>query len=363
MIIPFNCKEDYIILSFLLLWVYGIIRGAFLGNNTSYIVANFAGLICYITYFIFSTLKYRIKLLESILLICGITVSLIAAFRFIAFFLGINYSALSPILGEGMGISSTGQIRIYFSTQAISYVLLGLSYMVCLFPIKNKYINCFFKNRLFAFICFSLSISSLMFFSASKGFVLGVIIIISVMTFLYGLKPAFNGRISRGVLGLFILGIILIILLERLEYISIIDQMFDKNDESNSARYEQLTFMMKDMSFLGKGLGAEVIGSIRSFDAPYGFELTFINIIHKFGIFSLVLFYGWYYMIKQSLINIYKKKHLTESIIIFSSIGYFFPSIGNPMLFHPSLVILNSCAFYILREIRNEKSISMHGHL
>ena len=47
-----NKIEDYIALFFFLVWLYGFIRGIILDNNITYIVANFAGMICYLFYFI-----------------------------------------------------------------------------------------------------------------------------------------------------------------------------------------------------------------------------------------------------------------------------------------------------------------------
>lgn len=106
--------------------------------------------------------------------------------------------------------------------------------------------------------------------------------------------------------------------------------------------------MLDDLSFWGKGLGATISGIVRSQDAPYGFELTYINLIHKFGVFSLFLFGGWAYMFFRSICILWKSKNI-ESVIVFSSLGYMFPSIGNPLLMHPTLVLLNCLTLYLIK--------------
>lgn len=347
--LKFSKIEDYYPLSLLLIWIYGILRGFICGNNPSYIIANFAGLSCYVLYYVLSSSDFRVETLKKIIILSGLIVSIIATFRFLAYFLGINYSALSSILGEGMGISSTGQLRIYFTSQAVGYATLGLSFMAIVFSIS--YIqNYYFKNRSLAILALSLCISSLMFFSASKGFMLGVIMILLILSFTYTLKSSLNYRINSGVVRLLLIASIIILILNNLEYLNIIEKVFDSSDSGNAIRYQQLSEIIKDCTFLGNGLGASINGCVRADDEPYGFELTYINVIHKFGIFSIIIFSMWIFMGIKSLKKIYNRRHLTNSIIVFSSLGYLFPSIGNPLLFHPSLVFLNSCALYLLKK-------------
>lgn len=346
-------KEDYIAGSFLLVWCYGLVRGIFLGNTPIYIIANFAGIICYSVYFILVSTKFSVKLIQKLMIVCGITVSCIALFRFLSFFVGINYSALSAILGEGMGISSTGQLRIYFSSQAVAYALLGLSFVAVVFYSKKLY-EFYFHSLTYALFCFSLTIASLMFFSASKGFMLGCLTILGTISVVYPLKRFIQAKISTSLLWIALILLLGIYLLDSLEYLSVIEKMFDRSDNSNSIRYEQMNAILSDCTFLGKGLGAEISNCIRAEDAPYGFELTFLNVIHKFGIFSLIFFIGWIYMICISIKKIYNHQQIEKSVIVFSSMGYLCPAIGNPLLFHPALVILNTCSLYILRNLYYE---------
>ena len=140
--------------------------------------------------------------------------------------------------------------------------------------------------------------------------------------------------------------------------------MFEKEDISNIARYEQLNFLLADMKLLGNGLGATVPGYISNPELPYGFELTFINVIHKFGIFSIVLFFNWIYMFSYLFKQCWNKKNIITNVVMLASLGYLFPSIGNPLLFHPSLVILNSIVLYHIKlEKNNAKKVCLLSNI
>ncbi|RHJ49822.1 hypothetical protein [Bacteroides sp. AM10-21B] len=351
--IKFSQNEDYIALSFVLIWGYGIINGMLHENNMNYIVANFAGMICYIMYFIFTTLKLDKNRIIKIVFISGLSVSLIVVLRIVCFFINISNPIVNSIIGEGVGMSSTGQVRVYFTTLASAYPLLGASLFILLYQYRKIDILRIDKISL-ALLYFILTVSSIMFFASSKGFLLGALFIILYLPFFISVKSLLIGRLNKALFILLVIALIILAFLLYFDYFSIIEMMFAREDESNSLRYEQLTYMLKDITFWGKGLGATVPGIVRSEEGPYGFELTYINLLHKFGVFALVLFFNWIYMFIKLAFFMIKKKSLFYSSVALSSLGYMFPSIGNPLLMHPSLVILNCLTLYLLR-IENGK--------
>jgi hypothetical protein len=351
--IPTGRREDYIAFSFLLVWLYGISIGFLNGNNISYIMNNFAGMVCYASYFMFTKTRLTLHETSKLLIISGIIVCFISAYRMFSFVSGIRIPGFVWLVGSDVGISSTGQLRVYFSTLTIAYGLLGISLYTFFWPSKENQIS-FLNKRYISLLLFLLSFITLSFIASSKGFLLGGLFIICYVPFLTSLKSLKSFHINK-MLFIYILMLLLIIVaLIYFEYFSIIEYMFDREDASNKERYDQLYYLIKDCNFLGNGLGAIVPGSVRAEDAPYGFELTFINLIHKFGAFSLILFWGWLYMFFVLSKYIYTKKNLYYSIIAFCSLGYLFPSIGNPLLMHPSLVVLNCLTLYYIRTIRNE---------
>lgn len=351
--IKFSRTEDYIASSFIFIWFYGIISGIVQGNNIHYVVANFAGMICYLLYFAFTTLELNKKKITKMVFIAGLSVSLIATVRIMSFLFNINNSIVSSLIGEGVGISSTGQIRVYFTTLASAYSLLGGSLFILLFRRKDIKILRIDKIPI-ALLYFVLTVSSVMFFASSKGFLLGALFVILGMPFFFSVKDLLNGRLNKALFVLCIIGFILLLFLMYFDYFSIVEMMFAREDESNVLRYEQLNYMLHDITLWGKGLGATVPGIIRSEEGPYGFELTYVNLLHKFGFLAIVLFLNWLYMFIRLAILMIKKKSLFYSSVAFSSLGYMFPSIGNPLLMHPSLVALNCLTLYLLRK-ENEK--------
>lgn len=346
--IKFSKNEDYIAFSFILIWGYGVANGILHGNNINYIVANFAGMICYIMYFIFTTLELDKKKIVKIVFISGLSVSLIVILRIICFFINISNPIVDSIIGEGVGMSSTGQIRVYFTTLASAYPLLGASLFILLYQYREIDILRIDKIPL-ALLYFILTVSSIMFFASSKGFLLGALFIILCIPFFISVKSLLIGRLNKALFILFVIAFVILAFLLYFDYFSIIEMMFAREDESNSLRYEQLTYMLKDITLWGKGLGATVPGIVRSEEGPYGFELTYINLLHKFGVFALILFFNWLYMFIKLAFFMIKKKSLFYSSVALSSLGYMFPSIGNPLLMHPSLVVLNCLTLYLLR--------------
>lgn len=264
---------------------------------------------------------------------------------------------LSSLTDRDMG--STGQLRVYIAPLCIAYVLFACT--LCELVLRQKsyhYIN-------HSFFWLVISSISLLFVSASKGFMFGVIYIVGVII-LYFIYKMLSGKISLVRILLLFAFVLptLYFFLEYFEYLNIIYDMFSDEDESNVERYDQMVYMLKDISFFGKGLGSLIPGTQRSELAPYGYELSYINIVHKFGFMSLFIFAGWFYMMKKSIIGFLKVIDNKYYLVVFSSLGYLFPSVGNPLIFGPNLVVLTATSLYILRitkirKYEKRKNISM----
>ncbi len=350
---------DLIASSFILIWAYGFILGLIKGNNISYVISNFAGMICYFSYFVFVGYKIDIQILTKIILLSGFLLCFLA----IASMMSIFYGNPLPFVDTNISFSSTGQFRIYFPNLAIIYCLLGISFYQILYNNKD-YRFMGLNKRIISLIYFILSFVALFFLCASKGFALGIIYVIGIIfLFSYGSQIKRNKLHLSFFFFIFLITVLLSIIITS-GYFNIITNMFEKEDISNIARYEQLNFLLADIKLLGNGLGATVPGYISNPELPYGFELTFINVIHKFGIFSIVLFFNWIYMLSYLFKQCWNKKNIITNVVMLASLGYLFPSIGNPLLFHPSLVILNSIVLYHIKlEKNNAKKVCLHSNI
>lgn len=356
--IPFGRKEDYIALSFLLVWLYGLIRGLILGNPLNYVTANFAGMVCYIFYFFLTTFHAGLFKLMKILIIAGISVSVLSIILISIFILGINNDALNLILGESVwAIASTGQERVYFSNLAIAYPLMGYAFFLLFSNKKYIMFSIVIRKKNHAFFLFLVSLLALIFISASKGFVLGTIAVLFLIVFFTSINSLLRHKMNYIFIHSLLLIIVLYFTMIGSGYFSIVTEMFNSDDVSNNERYKQLESILNDLSFMGNGLGAVVKGSIRSVDAPYGYELIYLNLVHKFGLFSIPLFAGWFYMFVKLVSSLYFKRSLPYSVLALSALGYLFPAIGNPILMHPSLVILNCFVLYYIRKMRLKECV------
>ena len=351
---------DIIALSFIIVWAYGLILGLLKGNNRTYIFANFAGIVCYFLYFILINYKINIHSLTKLVLISGLILSLFSSVGMVSYQTGIS---LPSSLSGNITFSSTGQVRIYTPTLPIAFSLLGLSFYQILY--NNKEFSFLkFNKKAFVIAYFIISFVSIFFVTASKGFALGGIYVIFIISlFSYGSQLA-RKKFHFSFLFFIFLLLIGIFAIYRLGYFNIFTDMFATEDIANIARYTQLNFILEDITFWGNGLGSTVPGFISNKESPYGYELIFLNIIHKFGIFSIILFLNWLYMFTYLFKRCWRKQNIIYNVIMLSSLGYLFTSIGNPIVFHPSLVMLNVIALYHIRvEKINEKNIRLYSNI
>lgn len=338
-------KFDLIALSFILVWIYGIVIGLIRGNEIQYVFANFAGMSCYFMYFIFVNYKIDVNKLIKIVLLASLILSLLSSIGMLSYKTGI---IIPSFLSDSITYSSTGQVRIYTATLPVAFSLLGVSFYQILYNNKDlHFLNLHKRN--YAVLLFIISFFSIFIVTASKGFTLGgIFIIFIIFLFSYGSQIARN-RLHISFFLFILLIIVAIIIFNKLGYFNIITEMFSSNDIANIARYTQLDYILDDLTFWGNGLGSIVPGFISNRESPYGYELIYFNIIHKFGIFSIILFLNWIYMFIYLFKQCWNKNNIINNVIMLSSLGYLFTSIGNPIVFHPSLVMLNAISLYYIK--------------
>jgi hypothetical protein len=342
--ISFNQIEDLIPLAFMGVWIYGVIVGLVRHNQPKYIFANFAGMIVYAFYYVLIVFRIPKLTVFKIAFYGGVT---IATFTTIIFYLN-SWGIISLYRGW----SSTGQVRVFITILATAYI--PWLYTVSLFfmPNSKKEIlrSTFSIKNITSLFIFLICSFSILYISASKGFTLGVLFYFIFVPVLFYSPKFLKGKLNVKLPIFLTFILILFVVYSSLGYGDIVTKLFAKVDISNKARYDQLDFIINDFNFFGNGLGATIKGLVRSISTPYGFELTYLNLIHKFGFMSLILFLGWTYLFIKIIGRILVGKELLFNIAAFGALGYMLPSIGNPLLMHPACVMLNCIALYLTRK-------------
>ena len=117
---------------------------------------------------------------------------------------------------------------------------------------------------------------------------------------------------------------------------------------SNDPRIDQMNYIFRDgnFSFFGRGLGASFSGTelLRSADASYGIEISYINILDKFGFFSILFVPYLLYLLKQYS-HCFSTKEKDEIYIyrvsFLYSNTYLILALGNPIIFSLQLNFLS----------------------
>lgn len=344
---------DYMVMIFLIVWLYGVVLGLVL-NDLQGAVQNFAGMSLMVLYFLKKS--YPMQSSEN----CVRTVINIGMYFLVIYFLVILTSPakinLSILDQEG-----TSAFRLYWSSGlAILIALCILSFEIILNPQKYKKI---YKFRSWSFLhsfrwMIFLVCLLMIFLSGSKGFYLAFLTLISIIILFKIFRSLINLRLNIKAVIIFgvtiiILGFIYYIFKQEIELIIITEF------SELSHRSIQKNELLNDSTFFGKGLGAPVTNGYVRDELGYGFELSFHNIFHKFGIFSLPIFTLYCYIILIGLKGLLSRNtcKYIESIVVLCLISFLIPSYGNPIIFAPINILLTILSIKILGGFKNEAQL------
>lgn len=349
---------DFVPFIFLLAWFYGAIVGLVNGNEIQYVFSNFAGFVTFFSYYLILLANLSRNSVLKLLVLSGaivITKNWIVVLLFFVFSFDIYNEPLSHVLfGEYVGGSSTGQIRMFSTTQLVALPVLALSVARLALGVKNTYCEvngllgiASYRSAILAFV---FSAYVVIFMPASKGFVLASMVLIGLILLLLKQRGPMHLKLKKlwiSVLLLLSLGGVLF----ASGYSNIIESIFAEEDVGNITRYVQLYDLIDDIVPFGRGLGAVVPGNIRDEDRPYGFELSYINVIHKLGIVSVVVFFAYAFSLWKAVVSL-KNRNLNwqYSAAALGGICYIFPGIGNPIISSPQLILMHCISLYLIRE-------------
>lgn len=325
--------EDSIFLVFLFCAVYGIIVGLHNKINPYLILRNSAGILVYASYgiFLYFSRKSEIKrALVATSLLCNILI------------------LIGVMSNEMFDVAEVGRTRFIYSP------LICFSFII--YPLFLEKLLSFKKEQgLGTLTSYAITLIIVIFnsviLSASKGVILGFLIL-TVMVF----TLKYWADIKKLVKYLPLLIPIVIIAAPRMGNNNVIRMIFGTQDLGNQSRYQQTFYLLRESSFWGNGFGSSLLnGFVRDPVLNYSYEATIPNLINKLGFFSLILFFSYILVFILICRSYFKASLKTESLLALGSMLYLFMSLGNPMLFTPSMVVLHCSAIYLLRNESEQK--------
>ncbi len=352
------------------------------GNSILFILKNAGGLLVLPTYFIIkNNIKNKPDYFLKIILRVFLFISLIS----------IIYLGFSFVFGQSneltlfiRGLLGHGKRSGYMDTRFYALSVISSSFPTGLLLItcpkayynlvfENKKIN---KNKLLYLKLLGLLIlltGILLTFSGVTLILLGIIIIpiiYKIIKYILSGKFIVKKSFLLFFLNSFLLVLSLILFIKNMDKFVNFDQIKSLFQISViyeidliDPRIEQINYILKEGNFsiFGRGLGATFYGTniLRSFDSPYGIEMSYINVLDKFGLFSLLFLpyiilvlknYKYCFsQLKDKEIDIYKLSFLFSN-------AYLIFALGNPLIFSLQLNFL-SMIFLALLSSKTDKRL------
>lgn len=338
-IIPLSKRKLLFILPFLnlLVWFYGVIVGLINNNKIEFIIRNFAALVFFIMFYLLYKTKISKRYIYNFIYF---TVYFVLIYNVLAYlnFKGIirigNFLFLNDFRSNGNNLLYQNQVLL-FSLYTLSFY----SFM----NIKKTNLYYFFID----FFTIIMSSFAIIYINQLRGFQFGIIMLIIILTMLKLLSLVKLSLFKKWVFIFSVfLGVIAFFVVLYIYRYPVIYNMFTPDDYSNSIRYQQLTQVLSQSNFWGKGLGATFKYITVYEKYGYGIEITYLNIIHKFGIFALVLIFTIAYIL-YIIMNDLMTNNSRKSYLLFGLMGFIFPSIGNPFLITPETITMMSLILYL----------------
>ena len=355
------------------LWAYGFTLGLWEGYPRSHVLRNFFGLAFFLPSLFAASVVVGRAGISRIAVRTGLSALILLVVLRVGSIIGFVPIELFKFLGVPVGLADFG-LRVYSFG---AFPIFGWQAMVSVALYQALGEGAFPKAALLAGQVL-LIVAATMFVTESKGILLGAIAVLAVPLVLQ-FRPATHARYALAAAAIVVLQTQVImpgttyvainwlglkpseIMAElvdkaRLSAAKGGDQMVDDDSSNpvetifgaqslgNAERYAQAQELLDDVVPFGHGLGAPITsGYSRSVTYPYGFELSFLNVIHKFGVFSLFYFAFLLYSGYRILTS---QKPILERSAALGLLGYTFPAIGNPVLFAVQAVFIHMLALH-----------------
>ena len=322
-------------------WIIGVIVGLVNGVDSALVFRNFFGMVIYIIFPVMLIVSPSLRSLIIMIYLSGMVQMFYGLEKIYGLIINPESLYIELSISELRSLYSTGFIVIF------PLFMVGAAYQF--FP-KRYFPNDHGQmvTRLSKSLFFTLlTLIALIVPAMSKGYILATgILFFSVVFFSisYSLK---SGRIHKKIMILFVFFVVLLYQIPSSFYENII-YSFSSQEVSNAARNEQFGYLASEFTILGNGLGSSLKSGYMRDGTGYGFELTYVNIVHKLGVFSIFLFLSYIITITVASIRIVRRVYVFESFFVLGLMGYLVVGAGNPLLLSPSAVVLHCVGMYIL---------------
>ncbi|GAA5503028.1 hypothetical protein Dxin01_02777 [Deinococcus xinjiangensis] len=321
----------------LFLWGYGVLSGLLQNNNPQFIVRNNAGMIAYalaIPLFFFPRRVNVIKLLNAGgLLVMGATLLLHVLSKLIGW--DVESGLSERIFGPTVGAGGYRWGRIFFYTQYLVCVPMVLS----LTALLSKGFGLWQRAISLATLAGSLYV--LMVISMSKGMVLAVLFTLALLVTCFFFAGRRRGLITSALVPLLLFGGVSYVAATPDNVIS--RSFFSADDLSNGPRFEQVRYLVGDTTILGQGLGATIPGYTRAKGLDYGFELSYLAVFHKFGVFGLIPLLAYALTLLMIIRLVWQRRlSVRDGAALGAGMSFLMPAVGNPGLFSIQEVLTHS---------------------
>lgn len=325
-------------------WLYGIFLGFLRGNEFNYIFTNFLGLAFYLAFY---------GLLAS-----GVSQSNLIKCVFYAAMIYFIYGAsllLESLLYGGYFVDialSVSDYRVLYLAPTLYLVPFISISMLRLSGSFRSNLDVYWHSLIPSWAIGNLSaiifLSVFIFLSMSKGFIAVLLGLVVVYVFSAMHQCLLYLSLRSFIFLLYI--IIVCALIFSSDFFDILLFSFSNYEGSNIVRDDQSSALVNEFTFIGAGLGAILkSGYIRSPDAPYGFELTFFNLVHKLGIMVIPLLMGYLIPLYYSLKNIFiKNGSLMKGGFIIGCMSFIIPGYANPLLLASNFIMLHCICLVLL---------------
>jgi hypothetical protein len=320
-----------------ILWLYGVLMGVLHNNNLEFIFRNFFGMSLYISFYFLNTFEIPLNKFLNIVINCCLII------------LVYNFIDIKNIVSN-IAINYFSERQLFDFNQIFLFTLFPiiLGSIILNYNIDNSFLNNKIKKYIIIFLVCFFSIL----LTQSKGIYISIIITIFAIVISL-IKKLRNINIIYIIL--YIILILFFLIIGLWFYYSSEIVILNDTDISNLNRYEQIDAILSELTFFGKGLGASFTtpALIRDSDLPYALEITYFNLSHKIGIFSLFAFYIYFKSILKAFSLVYNNDNfkILYGFMILGLMTFIFPSIGNPLLFAPYAVFSHCLALYFINKI------------
>ncbi len=322
-------------------WFYGLGLGALNGVDNGRLFRNFFGLLLFLLVPMIVTFGVGVRSIVFFVTAAGV----------VQCFIGLTYTAINGIDFSAILLaSSISDFRTLYSVGFLAiFPPLALGAALRLMPqAPSAELG---VPRLLSLLRHPLSILVLLVGivlpTMSKGYILGAAVLLGLIWMLSAANALRLGILPRGVLTLVALaGVAVAAVPEDVRELVLFS--FGTEEGGNAIRSEQFDYLVAETTWWGNGLGSTLNSGYRRDDAGYGFELTYVNLVHKLGFFALPLFGTYACTLAALLLRMLRGVRVHESAFGLGCLTYLLVGTANPLLLSPTAVVLHCCAVMLV---------------